>query len=272
MKLPTIKLLKISLCALLVMPYMAFANDVPPTTPNLCIIKEVSPDGLAPWFDANTEAEAITINEYSKYRITTTNCGTEKLANVVIEDQLLGIYSMIAYFYPGEVSVIEASAANICDGSISVINTATATGTGYFSNTPVQDSDDAWVKCADAPPLQGCTPGYWKQSQHFDSWPAPYLPSTKFSAVFGDVIAVRTGGTTWVTDPSLLQALKARGGSLDAAARHVVAALLNGGSAGVDYNLSAAEVISLWDSTYPGDVEDMKNRLAIYNEQGCPLN
>jgi hypothetical protein len=134
----------------------------------------------------------------------------------------------------------------------------------------VQASDDAWVKCGDEPPLQGCTPGYWKQSDHFDSWPIPYLPSTKFSAVFGDVIAVRTGGTTWVTDPTLLQALRARGGSLDAAARHVVAALLNSGS--VEYNLTAAEVIKLWDDTYPGDVEEMKNRLAIYNEQGCPLN
>jgi hypothetical protein len=269
MKMPTIKLLKFSLCSLLLMPYMAFANDVPPTTPNICIIKEVSPDGIV-WFDANTEAEAVTINELSMYRITTTNCGTEKLANVVIEDTLLGINTAIAFFQPGQISVIEASAAGICDGGGSVMNTANASGTGYFSNTGVQASDDAWVKCGDEPPLQGCTPGYWKQSDHFDSWPIPYLPSTKFSAVFGDVIAVRTGGTTWVTDPTLLQALRARGGSLDAAARHVVAALLNSGS--VEYNLSAAEVISLWDATYPGDVEEMKNRLAIYNEQGCPLN
>jgi hypothetical protein len=255
------------------MPYMAFAEGTPPPPVCLKIIKEVSPDGLAPWYDANTEAEAVTINEYSMYRITTENCG-EKLVNVLISDPLLGIeHSIGGYFLSGQTSVIEASAAGICEGNSGAIkNTATATGTGYFTTTPVQASDDAWVKCADAPPLQGCTPGYWKQSEHFDSWPAPYLPSTKFSAVFGDVIAVRTGATTWVTDPSLLQALKARGGSLDAAARHVVAALLNGASAGVEYNLSAAEVISLWDSTYPGDVEDLKNRLAMYNEQGCPLN
>jgi hypothetical protein len=271
MKMPTIKLLKFSLFSLLLMPYMAFANDVPPTTPDLCIIKEVSPDGIV-WFDANTEAEAVTINELSMYRITTTNCGTEKLANVVIEDTLLGINTTIAYFYPGQISVIEASAAGICDGSSSVMNTANASGTGYFSNTMVQDSDVAWVKCADEPELQGCTPGYWKQSDHFDSWPVPYLPTTKFSAVFGSVITVRLSDTTTVTDPSLLNALRARGGNINAAARHVVAALLNGASGDVEYNLSAAEVISLWKSTYPGDVEEMKDRLAMYNEQGCPLN
>jgi len=271
MKKPILKLLKLGVCALLLMPFVASANDVPPTTPNICIIKEVSPDGIV-WFDANTEAEAVTINELSMYRITTTNCGTEKLANVVIEDALLGINTTIAYFYPGQISVIEASAAGICTGSSSVVNTANASGTGYFSNTMVQDSDDAWVKCADEPGLQGCTPGYWKQSQHFDSWPAPYLPTTKFSAVFGSVITVRLGGTTTVTDPSLLNALRASGGNINAAARHVVAALLNGASDGVAYNLSAAEVISLWQSTYPGDVEEMKDRLAMYNEQGCPLN
>ena len=28
---------------------------------------------------------------------------------------------------------------------------------------------------------RGCTPGYWKQSQHFDSWPAGYSPTCCFA-------------------------------------------------------------------------------------------
>ena len=35
------------------------------------------------------------------------------------------------------------------------------------------------------PSTEGCTPGYWKQPQHFDSW-VTYSPSTLFSSVFDD--------------------------------------------------------------------------------------
>ncbi len=61
---------------------------------------------------------------------------------------------------------------------------------------------------------EGCTPGYWKQSQHFDSWTG-YSPSTQFSAVFENAFPGKT----------LLQVLEQGGGGLNALGRHTVAAL-----------------------------------------------
>jgi hypothetical protein len=110
---------------------------------------------------------------------------------------------------------------------------------------------------------QGCTPGYWKQSQHFDSWTAPYTPSTQFSAVFENAFPGKT----------LLQVLAQGGGGLNALGRHTVAALLNSASAGVDYDETTAGVISAFNAAFPGgDYETLKNRLEGFNEQGCPLN
>ena len=53
---------------------------------------------------------------------------------------------------------------------------------------------------------QGCTPGFWKQPQHFNFW-VGFSPNQTFSSVFGVTITVNTGGKTTVTDPTLLQAL-----------------------------------------------------------------
>ena len=30
--------------------------------------------------------------------------------------------------------------------------------------------------------FEGCTPGYWKQEQHFDSWTSPLAPTADFTA------------------------------------------------------------------------------------------
>jgi hypothetical protein len=108
---------------------------------------------------------------------------------------------------------------------------------------------------------EGCTPGYWKQDQH--SWPAPYTPSMAFSDVFEDAFG----------DMTLLEVLNQGGGGLNALGRHTVAALLNAGSGGVDYDLTTAEVISAFNSVFPdGDYERLKNALESFNVQGCPLD
>ncbi|MDH4132093.1 MAG: hypothetical protein OEV95_09855 [Gemmatimonadota bacterium] len=110
---------------------------------------------------------------------------------------------------------------------------------------------------------EGCTPGYWKQPHHFDSWPAPYQPTDLFSAYFEDAFPGKT----------LLQVLSTGGGKLIALGRHTVAALLNSASSGVDYNLTTAEVIAEFNATYPAsNYGPQKDRFASFNEQGCPLN
>jgi len=76
----------------------------------------------------------------------------------------------------------------------------------------------------------GRTPGYWKQSQHFNQWPkvAPgrYYPvaqngnqPTKFSPFFSP--------SPYPANTTFLQVLGKEGGPPDDVARHIVAAVLN---------------------------------------------
>lgn len=112
---------------------------------------------------------------------------------------------------------------------------------------------------------EGCTPGFWKQSQHFDSWTAPYAPSALFSAVFENAFPGKT----------LLQVLKLRGGGLKALGRHTVAALLNAASPNVNYDLTVNQVIAEFNAVFPGtkdEYESLKNTFEGLNKQGCPLD
>jgi hypothetical protein len=111
---------------------------------------------------------------------------------------------------------------------------------------------------------EGCTPGYWKQSQHFDSWTAPYDPGDSFLSAFG---------VNAFPGMSLLDVLSNGGGGLDALGRHAVAALLNAASGGVDYDLSVAQVIAQFNAAFAsGAYETQKNIFAGLNEQGCPID
>ncbi len=110
---------------------------------------------------------------------------------------------------------------------------------------------------------EGCTPGYWKQSQHFDSWRV-YHPTDSFNAAFGVVAA---------GNPTLLQALSTGGGGFKALNRHAVAALLNAVQDEVNYLYLSSQVISLVQTAYAtNNPEPFKNQLAAQNEMGCPLN
>lgn len=112
---------------------------------------------------------------------------------------------------------------------------------------------------------EGCTPGYWKQPHHFDSWTAPYAPDDDFSDYFENAFPGMT----------LLDVLKQGGGGLKALGRHTVAALLNAASPGVDYDLTTADVIMDFNDVFPGTKQEynaLKDDFADFNEQGCPLN
>src|SRR4051812_27902480 len=73
---------------------------------------------------------------------------------------------------------------------------------------------------------EGCTPGYWKQEQHFDSYPAGVGPNSTFKSVFGSSVFGDT--------KTLVQVLSTGGGDLNALGRHAVAAYLNTASHDVD--------------------------------------
>jgi hypothetical protein len=110
---------------------------------------------------------------------------------------------------------------------------------------------------------EGCTPGYWKQRQHFFAWePTGYDQSDRYETVFGIDGYNR----------SLLRALKNGGGGKRALGRHSVAALLNSANPNVSYLYSTAEVIAMVQNAYAtGKFEATKNLLAEQNEMGCPL-
>lgn len=119
---------------------------------------------------------------------------------------------------------------------------------------------------------EGCTPGFWKQDQHFDSW-VGFAPTDSFETVFGVDVTLRAGGQTTIDDPTLLEALQATGGGVNALARHGVAALLNASSPDVSSDFTVAQVIALvHDAIVSGDVEAAHQLLAAANEQGCPLS
>jgi hypothetical protein len=91
------------------------------------------------------------------------------------------------------------------------------------------------------PGNEGCTPGFWKQPQHFDSWPDGIDPLT---FTLADAGFVGTGNQ----DTTLLAALSFQGGPTLQDAKNILmraaaAAYLN--SIAVDYPLSTAEVVSM---------------------------
>ena len=127
------------------------------------------------------------------------------------------------------------------------------------------------VATAECP--EGCTPGYWKQVHHFDVWTG-YEPDDSFGDVFG--VALEAKG-----DRTLGEALRLKGGNggLNQLARHAVAALLNASSPNVAYPLTEEEVIALVGgaafakgaAVVGGAENGVKEVLATYNENGCPL-
>ena len=113
---------------------------------------------------------------------------------------------------------------------------------------------------------EGCTPGYWKQDHHFDSW-VDYAPGDSFESVFGRDVP---------GDPTLLAALRLGGNGLNALIRHTVAALLN--ASNLDVNPVAAfdtpaEVIDAFQAAFDsGDYSTTKDLFETSNEAGCPLD
>jgi hypothetical protein len=125
-----------------------------------------------------------------------------------------------------------------------------------------------WFKLvpAETPPPggQGCTPGYWRQSQHFSSWTG-YSPTDLFSSVFADAFPGKT----------LLEVVWLGGGGLNALGRMSVAALLNAASPDVTFDLTTQQVIDAFNAAYASGnkrtIEQQKNIFDFLNNQGCPL-
>jgi hypothetical protein len=107
---------------------------------------------------------------------------------------------------------------------------------------------------------EGCTPGYWKQPHHEDSWPAGGPDP-------GDYLDDLLGCGPHIT---LRDALWLKGGGENAFYRHAVAGILNL-EAGLDYK----DADFVWDQVARGcngDYEGAKDLFEPWNEIGCPLD
>jgi hypothetical protein len=157
---------------------------------------------------------------------------------------------------------------SVCIGSLGAVSTASA-----------GDTCECDCECEECPPKEfnGCTPGYWKQPQHFDSWVSTgFSPNQTLESVF-DV-----PNSLGLDNVTLVEALALPGGpGVSGAARILlragVAALLNAASSGVDYPLSTAQVIAEVNAALASNdrstILSPATELDDLNNQGeCPLN
>jgi len=122
---------------------------------------------------------------------------------------------------------------------------------------------------------QGCTPGYFKQSQHFSAW-GSFTQTQSVSSVF-------SGAISSLASESLLDALQGGGGPGLAGAetillRAAVAALLNASNSGVSYALTVTQVVTEVNTALASGDRDtillLASRLDAFNNGtgGCPLS
>jgi len=128
---------------------------------------------------------------------------------------------------------------------------------------------------------EGCTPGYWPQDQHLDSWgPTGFRPvdvsetlkADTFNGVFGVSDYKKSDGTPY----TLLEVMRELNGNGDPVSTnlgfHAVAALLNAAHPNVNFGYTSGEIITLFKNNYASNGAALKDSLAMLNEQYCPLN
>ena len=130
------------------------------------------------------------------------------------------------------------------------------------------------------PGTDGCTPGFWKQSQHFAFWTAPFTTGTLLDSPTTFVVpGDYTGdGGAWLGNFTLLEGLNFNGGSqLSGAARNLlraaVAALLNAANPNVNYPMTTGEVVAAVNAALASHdratMLSVKDELDRFNNLGC---
>lgn len=239
-----------------------FTFNVSPASANTGIDIEKYTNGV----DADTPEEAPILQVGDQvvwtYVVTNTGFGPGRgLTISVTDDQGVEVICYIDYLDVGESTTCYGY--GVAEAGL-YVNVGCVEGVDIRGGI-VSDCDPShYFGEEDNPPgngTQGCTPGYWKQDHHYDSW-VGYNPNDSFAAVFG----VAYGGT-------LAEAAAAKGGGANALARHAVAALLNSANGNVDYLYSTADVISMVQAAFAsGDYNGTKDLFEAQNELGCPLN
>lgn len=178
--------------------------------------------------------------------------------------------------------IVRRIAATLPAGATTIVVKATSpdpdvdgvTGDSFFlagATASVTEPDDE-------PPFGACTPGYWRN--HAGAGPGPqanawvgYAPSDAFSSVFARQITITRPPRLVIDDPTLLVAVQATGGGVNALARSAVASLLNAAHPDVHYPYTEAEVIAMVQEALDGgDVGGTATLLDdVNNQYSCPL-
>jgi uncharacterized repeat protein (TIGR01451 family) len=232
--------------------------------PGLSILKECDP-------------HEASVGDDITYTITITNTGTVDLENITVGDSLLGDLSgSFPDSLAAGASDTEVFTRPIADTDPDpLVNTATVNATVVTLGNPLSAESSCSVSII-VVGEEGCTPGYWKNNT--ECWEC-YSTDTLFSAVFGGhVITIFNGGnpkqsSNYTTNPTLLQALGANGGGVNALARDAVAALLNACDEDIAYPLSVQGVIDAVNEALDAgadEIDSLHLLLDLYNNYGCP--
>jgi hypothetical protein len=237
-------------------------------------------DLLQPAYTITKECvtDPVPAGQPATFRVTLSNTGTADLVFAVTDDAMPSINGTQTIPVGGAPVVLTGTIA-VPAGASSVANEVKVVITldeRYKLDNTYTESRTATCQVPNEPPPgnQGCTPGYWKQPQHLDSW-IGYTPDQTVGSVFS------VGGA--LGSMTLLEALDVSGGggnTLTGASRTLlraaVAALLNASSNGVNYPISTAKIISdVNEALASGDrktILTLAGTLDGYNNLGCPLD
>ena len=242
---------------------------------------------IASNFDITVKKTCPTVSKVGDdvpYTVTITNTGDARLLIFSVEDSLVGsILPERIELIPTEVYEIEYSYQVLSGDPDPLFNKVevetVVSGTAeQYVNGESQCETDLEI---DIP--EGCTPGFWRNNadKHDASAWFGYSPDMRISDVIRELnepLVIRGKGKKTITDPTLLQALDANGGGVNAMIRHGIAALLNASSECVNYPIKYDNEIAMTiEETlngFPGGytVDELHSMLAEYNELGCPLN
>jgi len=250
-------------------PVYDSATNVVEIFPDICIEKLVDCNDDQEYLHEDTGSYGDTPSWY----IRVWNCGDSPLLNVMVSDTNGMMWGPFDLVNPGDDWEVYYDGDPIYE---TTTNEAEAYGTDVFGGAvgPVYDSATNVVTGN-----EGCTPGFWKNNaKNWDhsAW-VGYLPGDSFETVFGVDVTLKANGKATYPAPTLLEALDANGGGINALARHAVAALLNIANPDIGYGIGStgALITMVHDAIVSGDeaqIEALHVLLADYNEAGCPIN
>jgi hypothetical protein len=227
----------------------------------LRIKKYVSVDSGMTWHDAETPpGPSTTVGSDVMFKVVVCNCGDVPLTEIRVSDPYFTFPGVVTELAVGECDESDVVTALAVEGQHRNEACVTADQTGWTCNKAYYIGEVVGE--------EGCTPGYWKNSP--GCWEC-YDPEDDFSDTFAiPEQELRGKGKSTYPNPTLMQALNANGGGINALARHAVAAVLNACDADIDYPMTEGQIIAAVQAAVPdGDIEGLKDMLDMYNNYGC---